>query len=572
MSRDLGVTRSALDRLADRYWQRALDNDYCLRAQIGLPIERIRPVTLESADEDAAFAESLLDGLAAIDLSALDHQRWLTHRTLSYLASKAIGSRTHFWLQQQVTPYGGWQVPYIASILRKFQFENDDDAAQYETLLHEYALFVGSIRAFVEGQHRRGIILPNAEIDATQAMYEGFARDEHNAQLVPGDDRIEALSPTRRSAFRSAAESTISNELEPALRSIAAYLAGPYRTGAPDGVGLSQYPGGDEYYRYLVMANTTLTVAPEELHAAGLEEVAKLNEQLDGIGREVQFDGDFSAFKTFLARDPQFYAATTQQFGERLEAYVERAAAVVGKYFLHMPKAPYAVEPLPRELAGPQTFGYYDHPTAARPRGAYLYNAWHPERTSLLSAGALICHELIPGHHFQIALQLENTALPNVRRYDFSEVGFCEGWGEYASQVGWEMGVYATPYDRAGRLMQDMMIAVRLVVDTAMNAMGWSRERAAQFMRENLTLSDEQIATESLRYSTDIPAQALAYKTGELTFLKVREHARERLGSEFDIRQFHSWALDSGSMTLDTLREHVDYEIAQRERDVTGRS
>src|SRR5215469_10579399 len=122
------------------------------------------------------------------------------------------------------------------------------------------------------------------------------------------------------------------------------------------------------------------------------------------------------------------------------------------------------------------------------------------------------------------------------------------------------MGVYQTPYDRAGRLMQDLMVSVRLVVDTGMNALGWTRERAMQYMRENLTISDSQIASETLRYSTDIPGQALAYKTGELTFLQIREHARKRLGKDFDIKAFHAWALDSGSMTLDTLREHVDYE------------
>ena len=199
----------------------------------------------------------------------------------------------------------------------------------------------------------------------------------------------------------------------------------------------------------------------------------------------------------------------------------------------------------------------------AKPKGVYLYNAWHPERTSTLGAGALICHELIPGHHFQIALQQENTTLPDVRHYDFSEVGFVEGWGEYASQLCWNMGVYQTPYDKAGRIMQDLMVSTRLVVDTGMNAMRWSRERAMAYMRENLTLSEAQIESESLRYSTDIPGQALAYKTGELTFLAIRKHAEDELGSKFDMRKFHSWVLDSGSMTLDTLREHIDYEIAR---------
>jgi uncharacterized protein (DUF885 family) len=555
----------ALDRIADRYWQRQLQNNYFLRAQLGEPIELIRPITYANADEDATFSQSILDGVGAIDATKLDHDRWLTYRTLKYLASGDVAGRTYFWLQQQATPYaGGGQIAIISSIFTDFKFAQASDSARYESLLHQYAAFVRSIRGLLQGQHQRGIILPNVETNAAQAVFEGYAQPAQSATLVPDEARLQALSPAQRSSLRTSAQTAVATEIAPAFQSVAAYLAGPYRVGAPARVGLSQYPGGAEYYRYLVVANTTLSVTPEKLHGMGLEAVTQLNRQLDGIRREVGFHGNLAAFKRFLAHDPQFYVKTTPEFGERLEVYVRRAAAAVPQYFLHTPTAPYGVAPLPKELAGAQTFGYYDQPTAARPKGVYLYNAWHPERTSALGAGALICHELIPGHHFQIALQQENTALPIVRRYDFSEVGFVEGWGEYASQLCWEMGVYRTPYDKAGRLMQDLMVSTRLVVDTGMNALGWSRERAMQFMRDNLTLSEAQIETESLRYSTDIPGQALAYKTGELTLREIRARAQQQLGAAFDIRKFHSWVIDSGSMTLDTLRAHVDYEIAQQ--------
>jgi uncharacterized protein (DUF885 family) len=555
---------SALDALANRYWERELANDFYLRAQLGKPIETIRPLTYANADADAVFAQSVLDGLHSIDTAKLDHDRWLTYRTLEYLAKNDVAGRTYYWLRQQATPYaGGFQIAYISGILTDFHFGGPADARRYESLLHQYGAFVNSIRDVLAGQHQRGIILPDVETEAAQAVFEAYAQPSQTEKLVPGETRLAALAPSEGGGLRSSAETIVAGEIAPAFASVAAYLKGPYRVGAPAGVGLSQYPGGGEYYRFLVVANTTLTITPEKLHAMGLEQVALLNEQLDSIRSEVGFRGDLRAFKSFLAHDPQFYVKTTPQFGERLEVYVKRAAAVVPQYFLHVPTAPYGVAPLPKELAGGQTFGYYDQPTAARPKGVYLYNAWHPERTSALGAGALICHELIPGHHFQIALQQENAALPDVRRYDFSEVGFVEGWGEYASQLCWDMGVYQTPYDKAGRLMQDLMVSTRLVVDTGMNALGWSRERAMQFMRENLTLSAAQIESESLRYSTDIPGQALAYKTGELTLLQIRRHAREQLGANFDIRQFHSWVIGSGSMTLDTLQAHVDYEIAR---------
>jgi len=558
---------SALDALADRYWQHWLQRDNFLRAQLGLPIETIRPITYANADADAVFAQKLQDDLHAIDATKLDHDRWLTYRTLTYMTTNEIAGRTYFWLQQQATPYaGGGQLSFIVPTFTDFHFTGEADADRYESLLHQYASFVSSIRDFLAGQHQRGIILPNVEADASQTVFEGYAQPAQAAALVPDESRLSALSAAQRSALRESSQTIVNGEIVPAFQSVAAYLKGPYRAGAPAGVGLSQYPGGAEYYRYLVVANTTLTVTPEQLHAKGLEAVSHLNHELDGIKHEVGFHGDLKAFKHFLAHDPQFYVKTTEEVGERLDVYVHRSAEAAPKYFLHLPKAPYGVEPLAKELAAAQTFGYYNQPTVAKPKGIYYYNAWHPERTSTLSAGALICHELIPGHHFQIALQQENTALPNVRRYDFSETGFVEGWGEYASQLCWDMGVYRTPYDKAGRIMQDLMISTRLVVDTGMNALGWSRQRAMQFMRDNLTLSEAQIETESLRYSTDIPGQALAYKTGELTFLALRRHAHEKLGSAFDIRQFHAWVLDSGSMTLDTLKSHVDYEIGQQTR------
>ncbi|MDP9111035.1 MAG: DUF885 domain-containing protein, partial [Candidatus Eremiobacteraeota bacterium] len=415
----------------------------------------------------------------------------------------------------------------------------------------------------LEGQHRRGIILPDIETDAAQAVFAGYSTPDANASLVPAAERTQSLTAAQRDDVKNRIRSVVTSDIAPAFARVVTYLKGPYRQNAPTGVGLSQYPGGRDYYTYLIYANTTLSTTPEALHAMGLREVGKLNAQLDALRRQTQFSGNLTAFKHFLATGKQFYVATTPAFGERLESYVARAAQAAPSYFAHLPETPYGVSPLPEALAGAQTFGYYDAATAARHKGLYLYNAWHPERTSALGAGALICHELLPGHHFQVSLQQENTALPDVRHYDFSETGFVEGWGEYASQLCWDMGVYRTPYDKAGRLMQDLMTSTRLVVDTGMNAMGWSLERARAFMRSNLTISEKQIDTESLRYSTDIPGQALAYKTGELTMLAIRADAKARMGKAFDIRRFHSWMLDSGSMTLDTLREHVRYEIAQ---------
>jgi uncharacterized protein (DUF885 family) len=565
--RVLASNAASLDHLADKYWQRELESSYYLRLQLGKPVTTIRPITYDNAAGDARFSEEILSGLHAIDPAKLDHDRWLTYRSLDYLATNDAANRDFFWLQQQATPYaGGSQLATLGVVFSSFRFANKGDETRYVSLLHQYAAFVRSIDALLHGQHARGITLPTVEIDASQAVFQSFAVPADQSPLLVDDARLHSLTAADRTAFEKQVRGVIESEVVPAYSDIVSYLKGPYRIGAPRGVGLSQYPGGSAYYDYLVKFNTTLDVTPATLHALGLREVDRINTKLDAIRREVGFPGNLAAFKHFLATDKRFFVATTPEYGDRLMTYVHRAESAVPKYFLRTPRTPYGVEPLPKALAGSQTFGYYDAPTAVRPKGVYFYNAWHPSQTSTLGAGALICHELLPGHHFQIALQQERNTLPDVRHYDFSEGGFLEGWGEYASQLCWDMGVYRSPYDRAGRLLQDLMVSTRLVVDTGMNAMGWSRDRAMQFMRDNLTLSERQIESESLRYSTDIPGQALAYKTGELTMLSLRDHAKQALGDAFDIRKFHSWIIDSGSMTLDTLRLHVEYEIGLQKK------
>ena len=206
------------------------------------------------------------------------------------------------------------------------------------------------------------------------------------------------------------------------------------------------------------------------------------------------------------------------------------------------------------------TYGFYQAPTASDPRGYYYYNGSSLADRSLLSAAALVYHELIPGHHFQRSLQNENPDLPSFRR-EAAWTAYTEGWGEYASSLAGEMGMYEDPYDRAGRLSMDAFLSARLVVDTGMNALGWSRARAIAYMKENTLESDTQIATETLRYSCDVPGQALAYKMASAKIRDLRARAERALGPSFDIRRFHDVVLGSGPMPMAVLERHVDWFI-----------
>jgi uncharacterized protein (DUF885 family) len=274
------------------------------------------------------------------------------------------------------------------------------------------------------------------------------------------------------------------------------------------------------------------------------------------------FKGTKAEFKAKVKSDPRFFPRTPEEIGERLMSHIRRIEPKVDAFFLRRPKAPYGVKRLAPQLEPGQTFGYYNPPTASDPTGYYYFNGSSLADRSLLNAGALSYHELLPGHHFQINLAHENEAIPAFRR-ETLDTAYTEGWGEYASALAGEMGMYEDPYDRYGRLAMEMFITVRLVVDTGMNALGWSRDKAVAFMRDNLMETDTQIASESLRYSCDIPGQALAYKMGALEIQRLREKTRAALGPRFDVRRFHEAVLGSGSLPMTALERHVDWFIRQ---------
>jgi len=344
--------------------------------------------------------------------------------------------------------------------------------------------------------------------------------------------------------------------VNPSVERLAALVDGPYRAKAPASVGLVQYPGGREYYQYLIRTHTSLALTPEEIHAIGVAEVARLENELDQVRRQANFSGSLAEFHAYLRNDPRFKASSADDIGDRMMKAIRRIEPQVKEFFPLMPKAPYGVRRLDPALEGSMTYGYYQDPQAGEPGGYYRFNGSQPQNRSILMAEATIYHELVPGHHFQIALQEENEALPPYRRNYFF-TAYTEGWAEYASDLAGEMGMYSDPYARAGRLAMDLFLSTRLVLDTGMNALGWSRERAIAYMREHTFESDLQIDTETLRYSADSHGQALAYKLGARKFHELRDRVAKEQGSTFDLPAFHAWLLRAGGMPLTVLDGHA---------------
>jgi uncharacterized protein (DUF885 family) len=548
-----------LAKIADDVWKRRLEKDISLRIKFGLPIESLPEITYTAAAKDAALALSTLGRLRVIDPVSLNEEDRITFGMLQWESQLEAGSLPSFWYSFPVTPYA---TPIRAANLAfsSFAFRSPEDTTRYLRLLDAYPAFIDSIADVVRGQAQRGIRLPKDEITIVTGMIGSFRKEAGDSPFFVAASRLTAIPEGDRIAIMNRVRDGIAGKINPAFGRLLDIFDPAYVATAPTAVGLSQYPGGLAAYVYAIRANTTVDLTPAEIHRIGLENAVLINAEMQKVRDQLGFHGTKAEFTTKLRTDPRFFASTPEDEGARLTGYIRKIEPHIPQFFARVPTATYDVQRLDPNLEGSMTFGYYQPPTASDAVGHYFYNGSKLNERNLLFAAGLMCHELIPGHHFQIARQEDNDSLPPFRREAF-HTAFVEGWGEYAANLGFEMGVYTDPYDHYGRLLMDSMIASRLVVDTGMNALGWSRERASEFLRENTILSDAEIATETLRYAVDIPGQALAYKIGSNQMLALRQRAKERLGPKFDIRQFHEWLIGSGSMPLGVMEQHIDDEV-----------
>ncbi|MEO8432337.1 MAG: DUF885 domain-containing protein [Acidobacteriota bacterium] len=537
--------------------------DLELRMRRGLPIEALPDLSLAKAERDGAFGRTLAGSLASVRGADLPHEDELTLEILRREAAVLVDRPGRYWLTFPMTPYT-FQFLGVHPAFTQHPFRDAADADRYEKLLARYPEFIRSIEARLREQARHGIVLPGPEIPLVAGVFAPAGAEKEKNLFRVAPSRLGRLAPADREAFAGRVASRIEGEIRPAVRSLVAYLTGEYSSQAPGAVGLGQYPGGADYYRRLVRQSTTLDVTPEEIHRIGIESMAKINAELDAIRRKLGFPGTLAEFRDSLKRDRRFYAKSADETGARLMAAQNRILPKLPAFFGRQPKAPFGVARLEAQLEGALTFGYYQVPTPADPKGYYKYNGTHLDERSLIGAGSLISHELMPGHHMQFNLQYENAGLSPFRRESVFYTAFVEGWGDYASFLAGEMGMYADPYDLCGRLLFDAFLTSRLVVDTGMNVLGWSRERAMAYMRENTIQSETEIATETLRYACDLPAQALAYKMGMRHFVSLRDKARAALGPKFDMPRYHDMILSSGAVPLDLAARKVDWFIHAR--------
>jgi uncharacterized protein (DUF885 family) len=550
----------AIDSLLTRVHACAITTSFERAFASGEPLAQLPQVGRGAWETEAACWRAVASQAERMPVSGLTAEDHLTVKVVRWEAGMQQARAPHWWVDfSTITPYAS-PIGYVSRAIGALPIRAPADTTQALRLLREIPVLIDSIRAGIEQRAARGIRLSRAALPASTALLRSYTILGSANPFSINAARAAALDEPTRAAVMRASDRVVDSSIVPSASRLVALLEGSYAQQAPDGVGLSQYPGGAAYYEWLVRWHTTLETSPTAVHAIGLAEVARIDSAMATIRAGIGFLGTKAQFHAQLARDPRFFASTPDEVGARLMSYANRLEPLLDKAFSSRPRARGDVRRLPSALEPSMTFGYYQEPTASDSMGHYLYNGTKLSERTLLTAAPLIAHELWPGHHFQVNLLRENAHLPPYRKAFRTAYG--EGWGDYASIVAGELGLYADPMDAYGRLAMDMFLSCRLVVDTGMNALGWSRERAMAFMRERVLESETQIASESLRYSTDIQGQALAYKMGSNEFIRLRTRAQTALGQKFDLRAYHDQVLTSGMLPLSVLGDKIESWIA----------
>ncbi|MFL6585332.1 MAG: DUF885 domain-containing protein [Luteimonas sp.] len=371
----------------------------------------------------------------------------------------------------------------------------------------------------------------------------------------------DGVSEADRERLTAAFRTLITDQLNPAIQRQRDFIANDYMPHTRDTVGLDALPDGMAWYAFSAKQQTTSDLTPEAIHQIGLDEVARIHEQIRGVMAETKFEGSLQDFFRFMQTDRRFQFRSEEQLLSHYRAIEQKIEAKVPELFSLTPKAGFEIRPIEAFRAASAAGGEYMSPSedGSRP-GIFYVNTFDLPTRKRWDAEDLFLHEAIPGHHFQLALQQELTDLPAFRRFG-GETAYIEGWGLYAESLGKELGLYTDPYDYFGRLQGELWRAVRLVVDTGLHSKGWTRQQVLDYMFENSSVSEPDAVAEAERYIA-WPGQALAYKIGELKIQELRKRSEAALGEAFDIRAFHAEVLKDGALPLPLLEAKIDAWIA----------
>ncbi|MEJ2215363.1 MAG: DUF885 family protein [Gemmatimonadota bacterium] len=527
--------------------------------------DRLPSVSDADAARRAAHRRDLLQQLQAIDREPLTEEERISYDMFQREQEDALTSYRFKEYLMPITAEGGFHTSF-AMLQRATPFRNTRDYENYIARLKAWPHYVDQQIALMREGMAAGMVQPKVVLAGFEGTISAHIVDdpEQSVFWAPFESFPVGVPDSDRQRLRAAGRAAIREAVVPGYRTFLAFFTGEYRPHARASIGASELPDGRDYYRWLVRHFTTLDVSPDSVHRIGLAEVSRIQAEMQVVMKKTGFQGDFPAFLHFLRTDPRFYAKTPDELLKDAAWIAKRIDGKLPSEFGRLPRQPYTVAPVPADIAPKYTGGrYVPAPINGTQPGTYWVNTYDLPSRPLYTLESLTLHEAVPGHHLQIALQQELMDLPEFRRHAGVDA-YSEGWGLYSEWLGQEMGFYTDPYSDFGRLTYEMWRACRLVVDTGIHWMGWTRQQAIDYLASHTALSLHEVTTETDRYIA-WPGQALAYKMGQLEILKLRHYAEQQLGTQFNVRAFHDVVLGSGPVPLTVLDRKVHDWVAREE-------
>jgi len=510
---------------------------------------------------EADFAKTILTKLSEVSEIALSETEVISLKLLKFKLKDQIDYFTYERFLNPLLSDAGFHsnLNYIVRPLSSYKA-----AKNYLNKLNAIPVFVNQHFVNLREGLEKGVSQPKVIFNGYESTYEDHIKADFSDSYFykPFKSLPENITQDQKDSILSAAKIAIENSVVPQFKRIKTFFEDEYLPKTRTSIGVSETPGGEEYYQNRINFYTTSTLySAEDIHQIGLKEVARIKAEMLKIIKKLKFKGNFSAFLKFLRTDKQFYAKTSKELLMFARDIAKRADEQLPRFFKTLPRKPYGVAPVPDAIAPKYTGGRYvgTSKNSTNP-GYYWVNTYDLPSRTLYTIPSLTVHEAVPGHHLQGALNNElGDSIPQFRRNLYLSA-YGEGWGLYSEFLAEEMGMYTTPYEHFGKFTYEMWRACRLVVDTGIHAKGWTRDEVVDFMSANTALSIHEINTETDRYIS-WPGQALSYKIGEIKIRELREKAETELQTKFDIRAFHEVILEQGTVTLEILETRINNYI-----------
>ena len=524
-------------------------------------------INQENRDKGRAFIEKYQAQLATIDAKQLTGQDLLSYQIFERDLAMALESDKFPSFLIPIDQMAGQHNTFasLGSGKSAQPFTNKQEFDDFISRADGFIAWLDSVEANMREGMKQGVVLPKVLANKLLPQFKAHVVEDHTQSVfwMPVANMPDSISSEEKSDIQAAYKNLILKMLVPAYQKMATFLEQEYIPAARSSVGYASLPNGKAWYEYLIKQHTTLDLNADEIHEIGLKEVERILGEMKSVKEQVKFDGDLAAFFVHLRDSDEFYFDKPEDLVKAYEDVKIKIDARVPKLFNVAPKADYVVKPVEAFRAASAAGASYQAPApdGSRP-GVFYINTHNLKAQPKFLLETLSIHEAAPGHHFQIALQQEVEGLPRFRKFGGYTV-FAEGWALYAESLGKELGLFTDPYMWYGRLVDEQLRAMRLVLDTGFHAKGWTREQGIAYMKANSSMAESDIISEVERY-IGWPGQALSYKLGEFKIRELREKAQSELGNKFDIKEFHTQILIDGALPMPILESKIDLWIANQ--------